>query len=226
MKPARSAPTAKCMSRIKCCAQPRRTQRNRNPRHDPDSRGFTLIEMAIVLIIITILIGGLAVPLSAQIQARRIAETKKTLEEAREAIIGYAMTHNTRRGHAPPLPALPRHQRHRRARKPNRQPVPVPKPMAGFPGSISARPRRMPGAIACITASKTGNILTVKRDAQPGALYTPPYANLNFKQICRDSTCATLEAIYVPVVLFSHRAERMGGAQYQWQYPGRPDQRR
>jgi prepilin-type N-terminal cleavage/methylation domain-containing protein len=59
------------------------------------TRGFTLIEMAIVLVIITILIGGLAMPLSAQIQARRIAETKKTLEEAREAIIGYAMTHNT-----------------------------------------------------------------------------------------------------------------------------------
>ena len=58
------------------------------------SRGFTLIEMAIVLVIITILIGGLAMPLSAQIQARRIAETKTTLEEAREALLGYAMTHN------------------------------------------------------------------------------------------------------------------------------------
>ncbi len=40
------------------------------------ARGFTLIELAIVLVIITILIGGLAVPLSAQIQARRIAETR------------------------------------------------------------------------------------------------------------------------------------------------------
>ena len=56
-------------------------------------RGFTLIELAIVLVIITILIGGLAMPLSAQIQARRIAETKKILEEAREAIIGYAIAH-------------------------------------------------------------------------------------------------------------------------------------
>lgn len=56
------------------------------------SRGFTLIEMAIVLIIVTILVGGLAMPLAAQIQARRVAETKKTLEEAREAIIGFAMT--------------------------------------------------------------------------------------------------------------------------------------
>ncbi len=56
-------------------------------------RGFTLIELAIVLVIITILIGGLAVPLSAQIQARRIGETNRTLEEAREAIFGYAMSH-------------------------------------------------------------------------------------------------------------------------------------
>jgi prepilin-type N-terminal cleavage/methylation domain-containing protein len=68
-------------------------------------QGFTLIELAIVLVIVTILIGGLAVPLSAQIQARRIAETNKTLEEAREAIIGYAMTHNT--GGATPRPYLP-----------------------------------------------------------------------------------------------------------------------
>lgn len=58
------------------------------------TRGFTLIELAIVLVIITILIGGLAMPLSAQIQARRIAETKKVLEEAREAIAGYAITHS------------------------------------------------------------------------------------------------------------------------------------
>jgi prepilin-type N-terminal cleavage/methylation domain-containing protein len=55
------------------------------------SRGFTLIEMAIVLVIITILIGGLAVPLSAQIQARRITETQRTLGEAQDAIIGYAI---------------------------------------------------------------------------------------------------------------------------------------
>jgi len=59
------------------------------------TRGFTLIELAIVLVIVTILIGGLAMPLSAQIQARRIAETQKILEETREAIIGYAMSNTT-----------------------------------------------------------------------------------------------------------------------------------
>ena len=58
-------------------------------------QGFTLIELAIVLVIVTILVGGLAMPLSAQIQARRIGETRKTMEEAKEAIIGYAMSHTT-----------------------------------------------------------------------------------------------------------------------------------
>ena len=56
-------------------------------------RGFTLIELAIVLVIMTILISGLAVPLSAQIQARRAAETRQTMDEARRAILGWAMTH-------------------------------------------------------------------------------------------------------------------------------------
>lgn len=58
-------------------------------------QGFSLIELAIVLVIVTLLVGGLAMPLSAQIQARRIAETKKTMEEAREAIMGYAMSNTT-----------------------------------------------------------------------------------------------------------------------------------
>ena len=64
-----------------------------------NQQGFTLIELAIVLVIVTILVGGLAMPLSAQIQARRIAETNRTLEEAREAIIGYAMSHTV----SPPI---------------------------------------------------------------------------------------------------------------------------
>lgn len=70
-----------------------------------NQQGFTLIELAIVLVIVTLLVGGLAMPLAAQIEARRIAETKKIMEEAREAIFGYAMTHNT--GGAMSRPYLP-----------------------------------------------------------------------------------------------------------------------
>lgn len=56
-------------------------------------RGFTLIELAIVLVILTVLAGGLLVPLTAQIESRRTVETKRTLEEARDAILGYAVNH-------------------------------------------------------------------------------------------------------------------------------------
>lgn len=57
-------------------------------------QGFTLIELAIVLVIVTLLVGGLAMPLAAQIEARRIGETRKTMEEAREGVLGYAMSHS------------------------------------------------------------------------------------------------------------------------------------
>jgi prepilin-type N-terminal cleavage/methylation domain-containing protein len=39
--------------------------------------GFTLVEMAIVLVIVGLLLGGLLMPLSAQIEQRRIGETQK-----------------------------------------------------------------------------------------------------------------------------------------------------
>jgi len=57
--------------------------------------GFTLIELAIVLVIVTILIGGLAVPLSTQMKARQFAQTRAEIEAAREALIGYARLNRT-----------------------------------------------------------------------------------------------------------------------------------
>jgi prepilin-type N-terminal cleavage/methylation domain-containing protein len=55
-------------------------------------KGFTLIEMAIVLLVITLLLGGLLVPLSAQIEQRKTSETQKLLQEAKEALIGFAIS--------------------------------------------------------------------------------------------------------------------------------------
>lgn len=56
-------------------------------------RGFTLIEMAIVLIIITLVVGSALVPLGAQIEQRQRAETQRTLDEIKEALIGYTLSH-------------------------------------------------------------------------------------------------------------------------------------
>jgi len=65
-------------------------------------RGFTLAEMAVVLAVLAIVIGGLLMPLSAQVDVRSTRETERMLETAREALVGFAMTHGRL-----PCPALP-----------------------------------------------------------------------------------------------------------------------
>lgn len=53
-------------------------------------RGFTLVEMAIVLVIVGLLLGGLLMPLSVQLDQQRTSTTQKALDEIKEALIGYA----------------------------------------------------------------------------------------------------------------------------------------
>lgn len=55
------------------------------------ARGFTLIELAAVVLVVTLLIGSILVPLATQVQQRKVADTQRTLDEIREALIGYAM---------------------------------------------------------------------------------------------------------------------------------------
>lgn len=53
------------------------------------SRGFSLIELAIGLVIVAVLLSSLLVPLVTQVDQRRTAETQRLLEEARSALIGF-----------------------------------------------------------------------------------------------------------------------------------------
>ena len=55
------------------------------------SHGFALIELAIVVVIVTLLLGGLLIPLGSQVEKRQYAETEKLLAEIREALIGHAI---------------------------------------------------------------------------------------------------------------------------------------
>lgn len=58
------------------------------PRLQP---GFTLVEMTIVLLIVSILLAGVLMPLSMQMELRRYADTRKTMDQINEALIGFVL---------------------------------------------------------------------------------------------------------------------------------------
>jgi prepilin-type N-terminal cleavage/methylation domain-containing protein len=63
--------------------------------------GFTLVEIAIVLLIVGLLLGGMLAPLSSQMEQRRVSDTRRAMEDAREALFGFAL----RNGYLP-CPAI------------------------------------------------------------------------------------------------------------------------
>lgn len=68
----------------------------------PRQRGFTLVEMAIVLLIMGLLLAGLVMPLSARVDQQRITATTAQLDDIRAALAGYAVAND-----ALPCPATP-----------------------------------------------------------------------------------------------------------------------
>lgn len=64
--------------------------------------GFTLTELAVVMVIVALLVGGLLVPLSAQMEIRNINDNRKAMAEIREALLGFAVVHGRL-----PCPARP-----------------------------------------------------------------------------------------------------------------------
>lgn len=55
-------------------------------------KGFTLVEMAIVLIILGFILGGLLISLTAQTDLKDYSQARKQLEDSKEALMGYAVT--------------------------------------------------------------------------------------------------------------------------------------
>ena len=57
------------------------------------ARGFTLIELLVAMLVLAILASGLAMPLAAQVAARRYEDARRQMDEVRDALLGFAAAH-------------------------------------------------------------------------------------------------------------------------------------
>ena len=55
------------------------------------ARGFSLIELAVAVVVIVIFLGSILVPLTTQVAQRKTSDTQKALEEIKEALLGFAI---------------------------------------------------------------------------------------------------------------------------------------
>lgn len=76
------------------------------PRPFAHHAGFSLVEMAIVLLIVALLLGGLLPTLSSQIEQQRRSETRKQMDEISSALLGYASSQHPPRLPCPAKPAI------------------------------------------------------------------------------------------------------------------------
>lgn len=53
------------------------------------AHGFSLVELAIAVFIMALLVGGLMIPLQTQVEGRKIDETQRILDQARESLLGF-----------------------------------------------------------------------------------------------------------------------------------------
>lgn len=57
------------------------------------NKGFTLLEMAIVLVIVGLFVGGLFIPLSNQKEVNNLIETREKIAVIKEAVLGFAIVY-------------------------------------------------------------------------------------------------------------------------------------
>ena len=76
-------------------------------KHFLRASGFTLIELAISMFIITLIATALLGPITAQVTQSRIAQARTELDQINEALIGFALAQTKPRL---PCPEQPRHR--------------------------------------------------------------------------------------------------------------------
>lgn len=165
----------------------------------PAGTGFTLVELAIVLFVVTLLLGGMLTPLGQRIAERQTQETRRALENARTALVGYALRHRQASEPGPlPCPDL---------RAPGRDGQPndgLEDRLAD--GSCAALAGNLPWITLGLTESDAwGNRLTyaLARDWARAA-----GANPELLQVCPDTRCAA--PVPAAAIIVSHGRNGFG----------------
>ena len=149
--------------------------------------GFSLIEMAFVLIIVTLLLGGLLVPFATQVEQKRIAETNKAMEEIKEALLGFALAHKR-------LPCPDTIASNDGVEDPQGGPCPV-NTVGNLPWAT----------LGVGTADAWGNRFTYQvtpEFSDPATFFS--LGTPGTLRICSSYTCASPVANTVPAVIVSH----------------------
>jgi prepilin-type N-terminal cleavage/methylation domain-containing protein len=175
-----------------------------------NQHGFSLIEMAMVVVIMALLLGAILTPLATQVHEKRISETKTTLDDINQALIGYAASHSSTG--STPQPYLP---------CPDLSANPASNPGTGIVINDGLEDRYTSGTNAGKCVSYEGNLpwqtLGVgATDAWGNRFHykvTTAYADSNtgfglgtagYMQVCTDASCTTTIATSLPVIILSY----------------------
>lgn len=170
-----------------------------------DTSGFTLVEMAIVMVIVGLMLGGLMMSLSQTTENTRRSDVQTQLAEINEALYGYAQANGRL-----PCPATTTSNG---AELPlgggvcSRQHGFVPSATLGLKGSVNAdgllldpwnNPLRYSVTTANSSAFTTANSMQTAMASPTGlASLTPDL------RICRQAACTNLISSTIPVVILS-----------------------
>jgi len=167
----------------------------------PDNTsGFTLVEMAIVMVIISLMLGGLMMSLSQTTENTRRSDVQAQLAEITEALYGYAQANGRL-----PCPATPTS---------NGTELPVgggacvrqhgfvPSATLGLRGAVNADgllldPWNNPLRYSVTTTNSNAFTTTNRMQTTTMAILAPDL------RICREAACSNVIASTIPVVILS-----------------------
>ena len=161
------------------------------------SRGFTLVELAIVLIILALLSGGLMMTLSSQVDQRNYRDTQQQLQDIRDALLGYAASHPAVDG-KPYLPCPDTDGdgiENRTGNLCTNVAGQLPWNTLGFGNQDAWNNRFRYHVTAAFARNDIGFTLSTA-----GTL-----------RICEQAACTTTQATQLPVVVISHGRNGLGG---------------